>query len=227
MTLIQSIHLGGIGTIITSDTRRISKIFTEMVFTEETSKIKKLTENLLFAGGGAEGVTDFIFDELKKYNIEELEDVLKFADKIEKNIEKELGNYLPRDWYAQALISGFDKDGQSGYVTYDSSREVNKFKIEYLDFFEEKLIQFAPKESVYDAAESSVEDILITDLNQFVEKMIEKFAAIQYQVWKNDNRLVSEIFHYRAIYVDPETNERQTYKGKVNLKKTEGKVKIK
>ena len=192
-------------TCMTSDTRQVSKVFgVPKRYKDAENKVGRISPYCLFGGGGSTMLVDEIKNEVngKGEYLDDFKPVLERA--IARIKKKELyADFFESSEEGQILISGFNKDGSSGYLSFKTGigEEVEYRK---LDVHEQEFIIISPSDEERDAALSVSVMPPVNTFDELTQGCINYASQIQNAFFTNDEETVSETFNYSAIYKDPD-----------------------
>lgn len=232
MSLVQSIHLGGETSILTSDTRRVMQFGgIEIPFFSTESKLISLSPALMIGGAGA----DYMYDDFKRIlnqsNPIYLDDVLELLKEAYLYIFEEYQNEFAKGDLFQFVVSGFMKNGKSGYFIcemYSPEYIKPESAIHYQEFKHLEIVDstFCPDIDAYMKARSKFSEVETKETNSFLSEALQHLANKHYYQYKKCPQSISEVFMYKVITRDRHTKQLETLDGIVNLKKTKGVVEI-
>lgn len=216
MTLIQGAELGGVLVAMTSDTRqalafKTGKNVKYIPFVDaEKSKVGRLAPYVIYGGGGLTGLVD----EVKKRLTNEVpggQFLLDFRKPFEKVIEdlkthKRFGKVMDDDTTAQIMISGFNEDGSTGVLTFNTG-EGCSVKYKQHEHGEQDMQIIAPSADQLDAILKAVKFPEITDVSEVPGATISYFVSVQAAFFETDAETVSETCNYCVLYRDLQTGE--------------------
>jgi len=225
MTLIQNFNCGGAVTVMSCDTRQVlnNPIGPPIRLEDAESKVGRISPYCIFGGGGDNYATERIKEELESLSLEFLSDFVKPLQNI---INKLKGNVLFRQILqaegsrvVQILISGFNKDGSSGIITYNSGKK-QKVVYKKLEEYKEYPIVISPSYDENEAVFSTLKMDVVDELSELPSNYIGFMSRVQAAFNLNDEQTVSDTFCYCAIYRDPE-GEYHCFEDKVGLREEE------
>lgn len=198
MTLIQTMNIGGLITLVVSDTRQTMNFFGIAIpYKDSTDKVKRISNHCIYGGGGDTDYVDFIREKVagQAEYLEDYESVLIRAKEQAKHrfegIEK----------IYQIFISGFFANGQSGQLTFTSDEDVVHFQV--FEEMEESYSLIAPSADEIDTALSQVSMPEVTSLDELPQAALEYATAIQRAFYENDSLTVSDKSRYSMIFKPP------------------------
>jgi hypothetical protein len=216
LTLIQGAELGGVLVAMTSDTRQALayKSGTGVKYIPfvdaEKSKVERIAPYVIYGGGG---LTGFV-NEVKKRLTAEVpggQFLLDFRMPFEKVIEdlqtnKRFGKQLADDTTAQIMISGFNEDGSTGVLTYNTGVGCS---VEYKQHTHgaQDLRIIAPSADQLDAILKTVKFPEVSDVSEVAAATLSFFISIQAAAFETDAETVSETCNYCVLYRDPQSGE--------------------
>lgn len=218
MTLIQNAHFGGIVTVMTSDTRQTSKMFgIERRYKDAENKIGRISPYCVFGGGGHTMLVDAIKEEIKGSAL--------YIGDFKESLERVIEAIKQRPFYSglfmdesatQILISGFNKDGSSGFVSYVTGKGED-VRYRQLEVNEQEYHIISPSDDEMRAALSIAVMPPVHMLEELPGAVISYAAQIQSAFYTNDEETVSEKFNYCAIYHDNDNGEFKCFEGQLDL----------
>jgi hypothetical protein len=218
LTLIQNIHFGNVMTVMTSDTRQTSNIFgITRRYKDAENKVGRLSPYCVFGGGGATMLVDAIKDEVSggaKYIVDFKPLLERAIDVLKKREHYE--DFFENEESAQILISGFNEDGSSGFLSYNTGKGQ---EVEYtiLELYQQEFHIISPSVDEQEAALKVAVMPPVNSLEELTEAAINYALQIQNAFYTNDEETVSEKFNYCAIYNDQNTGEFKCYEGQIDL----------
>ncbi|MGA6580798.1 hypothetical protein [Providencia sp. NPDC089923] len=148
MTLIVKYNVGGVLSIIASDTRQQYVLPIMRKFTPRTSheKIKILSDNLLCAGGGLNNVFKLVIDYIEENKIKSVLEVFTQIWEIDRLIQKRFEKFFKMGEVTQLFFSGIDADGVTRELIYlPAEKKSNKIRYSSLTTGEISIGTAAPK----------------------------------------------------------------------------------
>lgn len=219
MTLIQNIHFGGVMTVMTSDTRQVRKVFNEVVICKDAeTKIGRISPYCIYGGGGRNFIVDAIKKEITQSSAIYLKD---FKEPLAQAVEKLKGKSLfvsafDDDEAAQILISGFNDDGSTGYLSFNTGKGQEVVYRQFGDY-EEEFIIISPSVDETEAVLKANKRTPVETIEELTEASISFTAQVQNAFHQNNAKTVSEKFNYCALYRDQDTGEFKCYEGQFGL----------
>jgi hypothetical protein len=226
MTLIVNLGVGGLLTAVTSDTRQVMSLkmggFNKSWRIEDAeNKAVRLTDTVLFAGGGANRLVDRVKAELAE-RVTENDDLSACHVKFSKVIDDQVNHsdefqYMIEDdeYFAQIFLTGFNHDGTSGHSSYMmEAGALPEYKVypelafdglavapsdDHMQVIAEYMGQFRPQQ-----------ETLINDT-------VGMLAGIQKTLFQTNSEEVSETCNYVVLFRDPQTGQVHEFNGSLNL----------
>lgn len=224
MTLIQSFNCGGSVTVMSCDTRQVIKNpFGGFIrIKDANSKLGRISPYCIFGGGGDNRAIDRIRGELDSLSIVFLSEFVTSLQDVINKLKKNIiyRNILHGDGNVQILITGFNEDGTSGYINYNSGKK-QKVVYEQLDEYEELPIVISPSSDENTVVYGSLQMDVVNEINELPSNYIGYMLKAQTAFNLNDEETVSDTFCYCAIFRNPDTGEYHCFEDKVSLKEKE------
>jgi hypothetical protein len=226
VTLVVNLGVGGLLTAVTSDTRQVASLKIGNVrktwrIADAENKVMRLTDKVIFAGGGANRLVDRVKEELAK-RVDKSDDLSACHAKLTEIIShivnegKEFDRLLnDQDSFAQIFLTGFNNDGSSGHSVYMmESGALPEYKV-------------YPQYAVDGLAVAPTDDhmqVVADYMRQFnpqpeslINDTVGMMAGIQQTLFRTNSEEVSELCNYIVLFRDPGTGQIQEYSGRLDL----------
>lgn len=211
MTLIMSAELGGVMVAMTCDTRQALMIGGQFVpySDAKTPKIGRITPYCIFGGGGENKTVRTIKERLIKRKGD-----TEYVSELVKPFEEAIQQVSPSA-IVQITISGFNENGTTGVITYDS----DSCEVHYTEqkIGEQDSRAIAPSYDELNAIISTVKFPKVKDLSEFPNATLSYLSGVQAANFEVNPKAVSEICHYCIIYRDPKSGKFTLYEGSLNI----------
>lgn len=223
MTLIHGVTLGGVLQIMTSDTRHVHVVNHqgrefEYGFTDNISKIKRISPYCLFGGGGLDNNWELIQQDLEQSGAIYIKDFLKPFKQSVARLRKDAHKcYAPLDDDDNPtliMMLGFNKNGTTALLYFASGGEVI---YKETPMYEHNTYAIAPSDDEWEAVKKTVGFNNPGVVDGYMEACLEYLAHIQKALHLNDAEKVSEIFCYTVLFKDLATGEFKCFEGQENL----------
>jgi hypothetical protein len=227
MTLIINLGVGGLLTAVTSDTRQVAKInlggITKSWQVEDAeNKASKITNCVMFAGGGYNRLVDRVKVELEP-KLNEADDLITCHEKLCEVIDEVVNqnseyDYTKSgdDYFTQILITGFTADGQSGHSAYDlGSGEPPRLTVIPKLQFDGAVI--APSEDHMEVVAEHMGQFRPQGLESILNDTVGLMAGIQQTIFQVSSEDVSETCNYSVLYLNPHDSQLYFYEGSLQL----------
>lgn len=215
MTLIINYNLGDVLSVITSDTRHSLKLGGyNYTFSGTESKTVHLTDFTLFSGGGVTSEVRRIKDRLLNRVTSDMD--LKECKVHLDSVIKELyeSSTFGEDFFLQVMMTGFTKEGNTGFVSFTPENGV-KMRIDEPNKFDVSII--APSLDHMEAIFQNTEFPPVNNVYELPNSVVSYLASIQLANFKINPESVSGICNYTLLFKDPTTQQINFYEGSVDV----------
>ena len=131
MTLISTFGVGESLCVISGDTKQVAKLFGKNIkLPDMDTKIHRISDTFIAAGGGYNYIYEHVINELKKLNTNSAQDIFARLNELARVIPKEfaIDFIIHEDLFFTVQIIGFDNGSKNMYsITYNVDRGVNMF----------------------------------------------------------------------------------------------------
>lgn len=224
MTLLCSYSIGGILSILTSDTRRVMTLGKTLIpIADAESKIHQITDSIVCAGGGYDAISDFVIKELKNKILKPIDTlrIEEFVEDIDEVVQVRFKEQLKDDKPSQILISGFNFLGTSftlNYVPDEGKGERVSYNV--LTYGTFNLAGAFPEG--YEGTISSLQEVshhIHGEMTgtEMAETLLLSIANLQQAIHLAEPNKVSEWLCYSIVLRDMETKSTIVLSDKVNI----------
>ncbi len=198
---------------MSSDTRQVISIgnILSMRHVDSEGKIKRLSNYVIFGGGGKNYYVDKIREHLEKERFDFLDEYLPTVELLIKEVMKERESHE----LFQFILNGFNSDGTTGIITFNAESDTQaEYKVLEYGYFLDEII--APSDDELSAIEGFPIEFP-SDISTLPQTVVERFATIQKACNENDPETVSNKCVYSVIMRDPVTLEFKIYEDTITL----------